>query len=225
MISLLATAQDAAVESDLRSDLTAHGYEMQQATTAADDIVIVVLSRAALQDTSLQSTLAAALDRGQHIIPTLAEPVRLPKLIDHLTPVDLSAQDATEQLYAQIEAANSPDARLSLRVRTPSVQRSNRRSGLIVGILALAMFIIGVYAVAVLNIEAPVEEYNQINTEAAATRDIIIGPTLENYLQFLPGSLEEAEQYPATLQAVPTRLRPFVQLTATAVAVDQQAGE
>ncbi|MCC6616938.1 MAG: hypothetical protein IT320_25935 [Anaerolineae bacterium] len=224
MISLLATAQDAAVESDLRSELTAHGYDIRQAAPSQEDILVVVLSRAALQDAAVQSAIDTALDRGQHIIPTLAEPVRLPKLIDHLTPVDLSAANATEQLYAQIGAALSPDARLPLRVRTPSVQRSNRRSGLIVGVLALAMFLIGLYAVAVLNIEAPVEEYNQVNTEAAATRDIIIGPTLESYLQFLPGSVEEAEQYPATLEAIPTRLRPFAALTATAVAADQQGG-
>jgi len=225
MISLLATAQDAAVESTLRNDLTAQGYDIQQAIVDKDDVVVAVLSRAALQDAALQSAIATALDFGQHIIPALAEPVHLPKLIDHLTPVDLSAADATEQLHAQINAALSPEARLPLRVRTPSVQRSNRRSGLIVAVIALGMFIVGVYAVAVLNVEAPVEEYNQINTEAAATRDFIIAPTLENYLRFLPGSLEEAEQYPATLEAVPTRLRPFVELTATAVAADQQAGD
>ncbi|MBE0691251.1 MAG: hypothetical protein IH587_14120, partial [Anaerolineae bacterium] len=167
MISILATTQDAAVESNLRSELIAHGYEIRQENPSKDDVVIVVISRTALKDAALQGVIASALDRGQHIIPVLAEPVRLPKLIDHLMPVDLSAEDATEQLHAQIGAALASDPWLPLRVRTPAVQRSNRRSGLIVAVVALAMFIIGIYAVAVLNVEAPVEEYNQINTEAA----------------------------------------------------------
>ncbi|MCA9904989.1 MAG: hypothetical protein KC547_14135, partial [Anaerolineae bacterium] len=180
-------------------------------------------SQTALQDKAFQDAVSTALDNGQHIIPALAERVKLPKLIDHLVPVDLSAINATEQLDTQIQSSFSPEARLPLRVRTPSVRRANRRSGLIVAFLALAMFAIGIYAVAVLNIEAPVEEYNQINTEAAATRDFIIAPTLETYLRFLPGSVDEAAQYSATLQAIPTRLRPFVAATATAVAVDQQS--
>jgi hypothetical protein len=84
------------------------------------------------------------------------------------------------------------------------------------------MFAIGLFAVAVLNVEAPVEEFNAIDTEVAATRDFLIAPTLDGYLRFLPGSAEEASVYPATVQAVPTRIRPFVAATATAVAVEQQ---
>lgn len=223
MISILATIHDAAVESRLRSALLAAGHELRQQGTDKNDLLIAVLSQAALRDKAFHDALNTALDNDQHIVPALAEPVKLPKLIDHLVPVDLSTVNATEQLDAQIQAAHSPDARLPLRVRTPSVRRANRRSGLIVAFLALAMFAIGIYAVAVLNVEAPVEEYNQINTEAAATRDFIIAPTLETYLRFLPGSQDEAAQYSATLQAVPTRLRPFVAATATAVAVDQQS--
>ncbi|MCA9910493.1 MAG: hypothetical protein KC519_17675 [Anaerolineae bacterium] len=223
MISILATAQDAAVESRLRSALLTAGHELNQQGIAKDDLVIAVISQTALQDKAFQDAVSTALDNGQHIIPALAERVKLPKLIDHLVPVDLSAINATEQLDTQIQSSFSPEARLPLRVRTPSVRRANRRSGLIVAFLALAMFAIGIYAVAVLNIEAPVEEYNQINTEAAATRDFIIAPTLETYLRFLPGSVDEAAQYSATLQAIPTRLRPFVAATATAVAVDQQS--
>ncbi|MCL4248725.1 MAG: hypothetical protein KJ065_11325 [Anaerolineae bacterium] len=223
MISILATVHDAAVEARLRSALLAAGHELRQQGTDKNDLLIAVLSQAALQDKAFHDALNTALDNDQPIVPALAERVKLPKLIDHLVPVDLSAANATEQLDAKIQATYSPDARLPLRVRTPSVQRANRRSGLIVAFLALAMFAIGIYAVAVLNVEAPVEEYNQINTEAAATRDFIIAPTLETYLRFLPGSQDEAAQYPSTLQAVPTRLRPFVAATATAVAVDQQS--
>ncbi len=218
MVAILYSAADAAVAERVRRALAA----AQLPNSDAEGEVVAIVSAAALNDRDWQDALVAALDRGQPLIPVLAEAVALPKLIDHLTPVDAQADDAEAQLVAQITAARLPSARLPLRVRTPAVRRANNQAGLLIALVVIGMFIAGLWGVGVLNIEAPIEEYNAIDTEVAATRDVLIGPTLESYLQFLPGSLEEAAVYPATVEAVPTRIRPFVAATATAVAVEQQ---
>jgi hypothetical protein len=218
MLSLIYSRHDEAAANALRERLTTAGYTIGSVSPKREDPVIVLLSPTALNDQDAQNALFSALDVGHHIIPVTTEPMTLPKYIDHLTPVDRTHFEA---LRAAIEAAQQPDAGLSLKVLTPSTRRSNTRAGLVVGLIAFGMFIVGVIGIAVFNIEAPLEEYNLVDTEVAQTRDILIAPTLEGYLRYLPGSLEQAAEYPATVQAVPTRIRPFVAATATAVAIDQ----
>jgi hypothetical protein len=219
MLTLLYHPQDTAHAASLEQQLKAAGYTIDAASHTRADSVIALLSNTALGDTAFHTQLNAALDYGQAIIPILLEVVTLPKSIEHLTPIELQAPDALDTIKATIDAAG---ARVSLKTHTPATRRTNTRIGLIVAGAALLMFIVGVYAVALLDIEAPIEEYNAIDTAAAATRDVLLAPTLESYLLYLPGSLEEAQVYPATVQAVPTRIRPFVAATATAVAIDQQ---
>ena len=49
-----------------------------------------MLSPAALAIKALQAALIKALDLSLHIVPVMAQPVKLPKLIDHLDVVDFS---------------------------------------------------------------------------------------------------------------------------------------
>jgi hypothetical protein len=218
MVVILYSSADAPVAERVRRALAAANLP----ESGAQGEVVAILSSAALQDAAWQRSLDQALDHAQPIIPVLAEAVALPKLIDHLTPINAQDEDAGQQIAAQIAAVRQPGARLPLRVRTPAVRRANNQAGLLIALIVIGMFIAGIWGVGVLNIEAPVEEFNAIDTEVAATRDVLIGPTLESYLLFLPGSAEEAAVYPATVQAVPTRIRPFVAATATAVAIEQQ---
>ncbi|MDX2138305.1 MAG: hypothetical protein SF123_09435 [Chloroflexota bacterium] len=220
MLTLINSQSDAALAQRIRRDVSAAGYGLTDSARSREDVALLVLSQAALTDAQWQGALNDALDRGQHIVPIQADATPLPKLIDHLTPVDMRAGYTFAPLHAAIDAALSPDAGLALKVLTPATRRSNNQSGLVVGLIALAMFIIGVIGVAVFNIEAPIEEFNAIDTQVALTRDPLIAPTLESYLRFLPGSPDEAAVYAATVEAVPTRLRPFVAATATAVAID-----
>lgn len=218
MIDIIHTQADAALADRLQHDITAAGYD----EVAGRSVRLVIVSGRLLNDAQCMTAVDDVLDHGQHLVPVLAERIALPRLIDHLTAVDLSNDYAFAPVRLAIEAAMGGSDRLPLRVRTAAVRRSNARTGLIIALLALGMFAIGLYAVAIANVEAPLEEYNAIDTEVAATRDFLIAPTLDSYLRFLPGSAEEAAIYSATLQAIPTRIRPFVAATATAVAVEQQ---
>lgn len=222
MLILIHSHHDTARAESLRQQLLSSGYTFGDASSDPSVPVIALLSPAALQDTETRAALYRALDTGHHIIPVTTEAFMLPKELDHLTSVNLGEDDGLESLRQHIDAAFQPDAGLPLKVLTPATRRSNSRAGLVIGLLAFGMFMAGIIGIAVFNIEAPIEEYNVIDTQVAQTRDILIAPTLEGYLRFLPGSLAQATEYPATLQAVPTRVRPFVAATATAVAIDQQ---
>ncbi len=218
MITLIYTAADEAPATTIRTELTARGYPLSDAIqTGREHVTIVLLSPDAIGDPAVQRATEAALDRGQHLIPVLARPVALPDLIDHLAAVDWSGGNDVEALQARLDAALSPDARLPMRARTPAVRAANRRAGLALALLALTIG--GIVTASLIQgiIGFPEEEYEAVDTQAAATRDAMIAPTMAFLSTMLPRSTEQAAAFPATLDAIPTLMRPFVALTATAM--------
>lgn len=218
MLKIISTAADAALAQRILGDFQAAGYPVSTEAPAHGDTAILVLSKAALNDAGLHAALTQALDLSIHIVPVTAQPVALPKMIDHLDVVDFSSDYDFALLRQQVDRELAPDAPLAVRALTPKVRRSNRMAGFVVGIAALVMFVAGLYAVGVLGIQAPIQEFNNDFTALALTRDIIAAPELEIYAQFLPQSTADATNYAPTLRAVPTVYRPLVALTATAVA-------
>ena len=86
----------------------------------------------------------------------------------------------------------------------------------LVGIIAV-IFAVSTYLLATGFIAMPKEEYDEIDTQAAIQRDLMIGPTMEYLSTVLPRGTDQAAAFPATLQAIPTVLRPFVAETATGI--------
>lgn len=218
MLKIISTAADAALAQRILADFQAAGYPISTEAPAHGDTAILVLSQAALNDAGLHAAMTQALDLSVHIVPVMAQPAALPKMIDHLDVVDFSSDYDFALLRQQVDRELAPDAPLAVRALTPKVRRSNRMAGFVVGIAALVMFVAGLYAVGVLGIQAPIQEFNNDFTALALTRDIIAAPELEIYAQFLPQSTADATNYAPTLRAVPTVYRPLVALTATAVA-------
>jgi hypothetical protein len=227
MIKLIYTQTDAALAGRLLSELNGAGYPAEDlvkgGNQARADVLIPVLSPQANGDAAVQTRISQALDNGQHIIPVLASPVALPRLIDHLGALDYSGGIDLAPLRARLDEIAAGNARLPLKVLTPNARKANRQAGLWVGLAALVMFGAGLYGVGVLGIQAPQDEYDTVATEAAATINAIVRPELEQYANFLPRSTDDAASYPATLRAVPTVYRVFMGLTATAVAADPAA--
>lgn len=214
MLKLLYTPTDAALAARLETDLRGAGYDF----TDGKPVLIPILSPAALNDATINAAINAALDRGEHITPVIAAPITFPRLIDHLAFADFTEEYALDALKTNIDAALSPEARLPLAVLTPSRQKANRSFGLIMVGIVLFMFVVGLYAVGVLKIQMPQEEYDAIDTEVALTIQPIVAPVLATYAQFLPRSTDEAANYAATLRVVPTVYRPLMAATATAYA-------
>lgn len=208
--NLIYSEQDAALANRIEADL--------QSIDGADHVLVVVLSPEAYQDPRVSTAVDAAANSSRRIVPVLATPVALPHLIDHLTPLDFSEGYSADALRERIALESAAVDRLPLKVLSSSARRSNMRTGLLLALLALVIFAIGIYGVGVLGIQMPRDEYDAVDTEAAATINAEIAPELEAYANLLPRDDESATHYPATLQMIPTRLRPFAAATATALA-------
>lgn len=206
MLTIIHATSDAALAKRLQADLQeVEGID-------ASHVTIVILSPDALADRSVEQAMTRALDAGQHLIPVLARPAALPKLIDHLTPLDFSSGYDRDALIFHVTALSRPDAALPLKVRTPAVRAANRRTGYVMALIAFIMFLVGLYMVGVLGVQAPAEEFATVSgTETAEIRAI-----MERYL---PRGTQDALGFPSTLIAVtPARLQPLLSEAATATA-------
>lgn len=204
-------------------DLRSAGHNVETSWAAERDaIAIAVMSQAAFDDARIYEQIEAALDAGQHVVFVAREPLKLPRTVDHLRVIDYTSGDGPQTLRETIAALSAEGARLPLKVRTASVRRANRQAGIVIGAIVLFMFAVGVYGVGVLGIQAPRDEYNAVETQAAMTRDFLAAPELAVYARFLPGNAATAAavDYQPTLNAVPTVYRPLMALTATAYAAN-----
>jgi len=87
----------------------------------------------------------------------------------------------------------------------------------VLAVAVLVMFAVGLYAVGVLHIQAPIQEFNSVDTEVALTVDKLVAPVMATYELYYPHSTQDAINYPSTLAAIPTVYRPLVAATATAI--------
>src|SRR5262245_15741557 len=137
MITIVSTQADAALANRIREDLRAGGYAVGDAPDGHDDAIIAVISPAANADGQVQSALNNAIDRGIAIVPVLAAPAELPKMIEHLPALDFSQDYNGDALREQL----TPQKRLPLKVLTPTTRRNNRRIGIWLALLVILWFI------------------------------------------------------------------------------------
>ncbi len=218
MITLAYPARNAATAERIATDLRQHDYDVADTVQPGrDPILIVVVSAATADDPRAEAMIEDALDAGQQVIPVLVESVELPELIDHFAPLDFTSRYNWNELETRLTEALAPSGRYPLRVKTSKVEAANRRTGFVLVAVAMVMFLIAVYFIGIGIIEVPEEEYAEVDTEVALTRDSMIGPTMQYLSTALPRSTEQSADFPATVQALPTVLRPFFALTATAI--------
>jgi len=199
-MTILYHQADAALASRLQNDLP---RDLNN-----DSQIIAILSPQAVADSVIQNTINEALDQNKRIVPVLAQATALPKLIEHLEAVDFTKNYNLESLMAKLSA---PTASLHMKVRTPAVNTSNRRAAYVIAAIVFVMFLGGIYLVGVMGIQAPTEEFNNVETEIIQTRDYYVDSVL-------PRSTEDALNFQATVDAARPTLRPILIATATAVA-------
>jgi hypothetical protein len=227
MLKLVFAPSDAAfaerVQHDVRSKRPLDVIGAENIALAKGDVLLVVISADGAVDKNVEAAYIAALDKGLHIIPILSAPAKLPRMIDHLMPLDMTEGYVNGLIESELQQLESGVAPMPVKVLTPSMRKSNRTAGFIVAIAAVVMFFAGLYAVGVMGIQAPQDEYEDVQREAMGTRDALMAPELQRYALMLPRSTEDALQYAATLQRVPTLYRPFMAQTATAVVTPDAA--
>lgn len=217
VLKVISAPKDKALAQKLIADLSIHGHQSVDTPDKAYSALVAVMSPESLDDEGVTAALMEALDLGRHIIPitTAAAPFTLPKWIDHLSALDFGSGYPLDALLAETDRLTGSNAPRPVKVLTPSQRKANRRAGLVVSAVAVLIFAMGLYMVGVLGLQRPDDEYDAIETERVDQRNTIIGPTLEG---FLPRTTQEALEFPTTVEALPTRLRPFIQETATAEA-------
>lgn len=222
MLNVVYAPQDAALAQELISRLK-DTYQLQDlrqpdASPEQGNFLLLAFSNDALKDAVVRNTVYWTFDNNQNLLIVTRGTVTLPHILDHLTPVDLNSDPQLEAVKAQIDYLTAPDAPKPMRVLTPTVRKSNWGVAAVFILLATAMFCIGLVAIGGGVVRPPEAEYNAVETAIQGTVDIEIQTELDQYMNFLPRSTEDAANYAATIQQVPTRYRPFMAETATSVA-------
>ncbi len=212
IVTLLNTPTDAALAGRIRSDLSAAGVQIGETVQAGREAVTVaVLSPKALEDSGFQQNVVKALENNQHIIPVLAAKVGLPRLLNNLQAVDFSERYDAKTLLERVNMLSAPDAPPPMAILTPTRRDANRRVGYLIGGIVIAFFVVGIWAVGSGTVQAPADEFASVETQIILTRNYFID-------EALPRSTEDAVNFPATVENIPTKALMELIATATAIA-------
>lgn len=210
MITLNYDPQDLALATRLTQDLKAQGFSISDTLAPGkENILITFASPAGNNNPTVQEVITQAYDNNQHVVVVNAQTAPTPKYINHLRSYDFINAYPLTALVDQLKFLASPEAKSPVKVLTPKTRMKNRSAGIWLTIVVLITFIWGLVLVGFFHQQAPVEEYNNVDTEVGATVASIVEKNL-------PHSTQEAENFPATVQAVPTAQRPILIATATA---------
>lgn len=199
-------AADAELAGSLRQTLQQAGFEVVD-TVQPDGLLVAVVSP------ETQPTIIEALEKHQHVIPVVTGETQLPRIIDHLQPVNA---DDRKTLIEQVTYFASDAAPAPMVTHTPTVQAANRQAGMVMAVIALVIFAVGIYLVGFEGIQAPAEEFAGVETQIFLTRNWYID-------EALPRSTEDAAGFAATYEAARPSVQPFLGATATAIAAGAEA--
>lgn len=218
MIALIYAPTDSALGLRIRGDLEANSVAVaDEVQPGNDSISVVVLSTQSITDNTTQEALVKALENGQHVIPVFADSsdLKLPRIIDNLQPIDYSSQYDIAPLIERINALSAPDAPPPLTTLTPSVRAANRQTAILLSVAAVVVFVLAIIGVATGTTVPPQDEFASVDTQVYLTRSYFID-------EALPLSTEQAAEFAATIEEVPTRARVQLIQTATAISAGVQ---
>lgn len=213
--TIISAENDRPLALRLRGDLEAEGVTITE-QLEDDAVLIAVLSERGLDDKNVQQTLYQALENYQHVLPVLAEEIDLPRVIGNLEALDFSDRYNAQDVLARLRFLSSPDAPKPLTTLTPNKRAANRNIGIIIGAMALTVFIGGIILVGWGGVQAPAEEFASVETQIFLTRNYFID-------EALPRSTEQAANFPATAQQARASVAPFLIETATGIAAGVEA--
>lgn len=171
---------------------------------------VVLVTPALVNDATIMDEIAAARQSGMRIVPVIIENADFPAGPGDLPPVDMTGKYKRDALIAAIRR---DDIGATVRGR-------NRRLFAWVGVVAVVIFAVGLVSIGSGTVRVPVNEFateNAVQQQMIATFQY---PTLEG---LMPRSTQEAQGFPATVEAASTRDFVGLVTTATAQAAQIQA--
>lgn len=199
MISITYSAEQKVLAEIIRDDLSKAGFEPNQ------PVLLILVSAESNNDPSVQDEIKRGINKGMTIVPILAEKVAVPEQLDAYKPLNLSAGYKRAPLLTRLTQST---------MTRDDVKKANRLAFTFIGGLAFVMFAAAVLGIMGGVVGFPIAEYNEEATFQAEWVNGLIVETLE-FVQ--PRSTQDAENFPATLEAAPTRLFLYIRETATAL--------
>ncbi|MEL6272969.1 MAG: hypothetical protein AAFR22_24400, partial [Chloroflexota bacterium] len=163
-LTLTYAAADERTALRLAKDLEKNGYTFGD--IGSDTVLIAVMSPDAVADNDVEKTLNTAIYMGAHIILVETAPTELPAKLQNLKPISF---DNDYRLRDVIDAIHAAGGEKPMVVLTPALRRRNLRFGLIFGGGILLLFALYTVAIAIFDIEAPIEDFERLYTRDAAT--------------------------------------------------------
>lgn len=206
MLQITYAPSDQAQAAQMQTDLSAASLQLEHR------LLLVLVSSASNANTTVQQEIRRALaDDDVRVVPVRLDAAPLPDALSDHDALDLSDGYDSGRLIRHVRRADLGD----------DIRRSNNRLLFYLLTAALLVFVISLGAIGSGQIRAPNDEFATENALRDATIRAITNPTVE-YL--LPRTTDEAQSFPATLQALDNDdLAPLLAGTATAIPRNQQA--
>jgi len=212
-VTLVYAEADHKLAMRIRGDLEAQSIRVSD-DMADNSVVVAVLSAQAVNSPKVMNMLNVASDKYHHILPVLAELVKIPRVIDHLAPLDFSQAYLEKSLVNRVKELSSPDAPRPLTALTPAKRRQNVQSSIIYAVATFGIFLMGIIGVGVYGLQAPAERFYGIETQVYLTQRVFVD-------RALPRNSEEAVNFDLTVTHIPTKARMEAIGTATWIASGQ----
>jgi hypothetical protein len=209
-ITLLFVPSDEKLAAQIRADLDTQGYNVHS-DIQPNGLTIAVLSSQAIADSDIRQSILKAIESHQHIVPVLANPVQVPRLIENLPVLDFSTGYDGDALNARLHQLTAPDAPAPLMVLTPNRQKSNRKLAVSIFAVIFLMFVLAILGVISGALVPPADEFAGVETQIFLTRNYFIDESL-------PRNTEEALSFELTVEQARETVQPFLILTATGIA-------
>lgn len=213
-VTLAHTPDDDSLAAQLKTNLEAAGIALSDILQPGDQsLLLVILSTQTAAAPAVVQPIITALDNHQHIIAIQTASAPLPKLIDHLQPIDFQQAYDSQTVLDQIAYLTGPDAPKPITTLTPATRAANKRTALIIIGLGSLTFIMAILFIAVWGYGPPEGEFAGVETKVILTRDYFVD-------EALPISTEDALEFQATYDNAMPSLQPILAATATAIHED-----
>jgi hypothetical protein len=198
MLNMTYAASDSAVAEKMTKDLSTAHLKLDH------PMLIVVASPDGMKDESVNKAIKQAEKDNHRIAVVKVKAVSVPDSVGEFPPLDMSAKYDASRLVRYLNRVDMGMARV----------KRGQRLLFFIAVGALIMFAAAIWGIASGQVAFPQDEYatefafelNQISTFAAPTLDYL-----------MPRTTEDALNFPATVERMPTRVVEFAIQTATAL--------
>jgi len=198
MLNITYAPSEAELAEKLQNDLGQAAFELE------NNFLIVLVAPESSSEETVEKAIKDALAEGHKVVPFMVRDAAVPQPIRNMPVFNMKNNYKINKVVDYLKKVDQGE-----RIK------SNNQAFLFLGIIVLIVFTLSMIGLASGLVAFPRDEYDAAIATENAARDALIQPTLDVWQ---PRSTEDAENFPATVEAVGTRYRSFVIMTATAIA-------